>query len=118
VVSFLGASDYLARISFLPFLTDMIVCLTASIGAVFPIYFIRATQAAQERASPGSSRCAKAWKCLISSDFSDTYPAPLSLARFLSPAAAYPVGTSRAAILRAIAPKGRLVRWLHADISQ
>src|ERR1035441_3528235 len=44
----------------------------------------RATPAAQEGATPGSSRCATAWKCLILIDFSYTYPSPPSLARFVS----------------------------------
>ena len=78
----------------------------------------RATPAAQEGATPGCSRRAKAWKCFISSGFSDTLSVSFPFARLVSPAAAYPVGTASAAIRRTMLTNSRRVRWLSARSSQ
>ena len=67
-----------------------------------------------------SSGYVKAWKCLISSNFSDTSPSPSLLRPVWFPFAAgpYPAGTGRPSIRRTMLPNRRRVRWLSASINQ
>jgi hypothetical protein len=70
----------------------------------------RPTPASQEAANSGSSGYVRTWRCLISSDFSYTYPSPPPFARFVPlPGASRAVGWLRRMARLAVDPHGRIL---------